>query len=135
MNKVTPEQIHVFRRRRLLTALGSIVILLIGFVIGLVLLRYEPMPMSILSLIFVWFGVLALKAACFRCPICGHPITDQGGGPGRPGTFGTRCDKCDVSFQGEAYLTAESHCSPWLLVLAISLFVLIGGFWLFMVFL
>ena|ERR1035437_2273384 len=140
MTKATPAQIRVFRRRRLVTILGSIGILILGFLIGLILLalsasrkHHVPMPLSIVSVIFVWLGVSVLKSAYFRCPICGHPIPNQGGGSARSGTFGTRCDKCDVSFQGEAFLTAERRCSPWLLVLAISLFVLIGGFWLFMV--
>lgn len=140
MTIATPEQIRVFRRRRMLVMLGCVVVFILGFLLGLILLGFSshrknhvPTILSAGGLIFIWLGVSVLKFAFFRCPICGHPIPNQGGGPGRPGAFGTRCDKCDVSFSGEAFLTGERRCSPWLLVLAISLLVLIGGFWLLMV--
>ena len=105
MTKATPEQVRVFRRRRLLTMLGSIVIFILGFLLGVILLGLSasrkhtvPMSLSLVSLIFIWLGISVLKSAYFRCPICGHPIPNRGGGSARSGTFGTRCDKCDVDF-------------------------------------
>ena len=139
MTKATPEQIRVFRHRRMLVMLGCGVVFILGFLLGMILLglsahhKYDvPMILSASPLIFIWLGILVLKSAFFRCPICGHPIPNQGGGPGRPGTFGTRCDKCDVSFQGEAF-AANGRRAFWLFVVAISLLILIGGFWLLMV--
>jgi hypothetical protein len=102
MTKATPEQVRVFRRRRLIVTLGSIGIFLLGSLLGLILLglsasrKYHvPMILSAGSLVFVWLGISALKAAFCRCPICDHPISNRGRGSG---TFATHCDKCDVDF-------------------------------------
>jgi len=131
MTEATPEQVRVFRRRRLIVTLGSIGIFLLGGLLGLILIglsasrKYHlPMDLSAGSLVFVWLGISALKAAFRRCPICDHRLPK----------FATRCYECNVSFQGEAkaqHLVAGAHPAFWWFVVAISVLAIIGVFWLF----
>ena len=77
--------------------LGTVGIFLAGFLVAVISLRYS-LGLSACAVILIWPGAIAWKSAWMRCPICGHLIAKQSGGPGRGNTFGTWCEKCHVDF-------------------------------------
>ena len=104
MPKATPEQIRIFRHRRLWLILGSIGILLGGFLLMVGLLSLSAINKDGKVALSVGFGTVLLaglsmmvfKFMYFRCPICDHPIP---GVATRRGTMlGHRCNHCDIDF-------------------------------------
>jgi hypothetical protein len=104
MTKATPEQIRVFRHRRLLVILGSIGILLGGFLLMIGLLSLDAVNKNGKVAIGVCFGTVLLiglgmtifKVTYFRCPVCGHSIPSVATRIGL--MLGHRCNHCDIDF-------------------------------------
>jgi len=105
MTKATPEQIRVFRHRRWVVVLGSIGILLLGFLLMVGLLSLDAVNTDGRVAIVVGFSTVLLTGivgnvfwfTCFRCPICNHPIP-AGYAPGAGWVLGSSCKRCDVDF-------------------------------------
>jgi hypothetical protein len=107
MTKATPEQIRLFRHRRMVLIFGIIGILVAGFLLMVSLLSLSALNRNGKVAIVVGFstvlltgiGMTIFKFMYYRCPICGHPIPSRAIGPrGRGITIGSRCDKCEVDF-------------------------------------
>ena len=102
MKIATPEQKRIFRRRRMVATLGIIGIVILGFILAMSLLvtyahykRDMPFIVGVGVLLLTWLGCFLLRLKIFRCPICGQPISNR---YANGGTFGRRCEKCDVDF-------------------------------------
>ena len=106
MKKATPDQIRVFRHRRLVGFLGSIGILLLGFLLMVGLLSLDAVNKDGRVAVFVGFSIVPLtwivgivfSNNSFRCPICNHPIPSAGYAPGVGFLIGSHCKRCDVDF-------------------------------------
>ena len=104
MTKATPEQIRVFRHRRLLVILGSIGILLGGFLFMVGLLSLDAVHANGKVAIVVGFGTVLLTGISamvfnfmyFCCPVCGHSIPSVA--TGRGVKLGNCCNHCDIDF-------------------------------------
>ena len=104
MTKATPEQIRVFRHRRLLVILSNIGILLGGFLLMVGLLNFDAVHKDghlaiVVGFSTVIFTVIVAKVFTFlyfRCPVCSHSIPSVV--TGRGVIFGHRCNHCDVDF-------------------------------------
>ena len=104
MNIATPEQKHIFRRRRVLATLGIIGIGIGGLFLLMGLFIYKrDMSFVIVFGTMLVTGLVSFlcRLMIFRCPICGRPISNRyaANSPfGNRNTFGTRCEKCDFDF-------------------------------------
>jgi hypothetical protein len=104
MTKATPEQIRVFRHRRLLVILGSIGILLGGFSLMVGLLNFDSIHkdghvaivVSLSAVIFTAIVAKVFQVLYFRCPVCSHSIPDVV--TDSAVMFGHRCNHCDIDF-------------------------------------
>jgi hypothetical protein len=109
MTKATPDQIRVFRHRRLVTTLVILGLVLGGFlsVIGLLNLdvvnRNGQVAVAVCcsTILLMWIvAPLVFTSLYFRCPMCGHCIpsvavrTPRGVGI----WLGHRCNHCDIDF-------------------------------------
>jgi hypothetical protein len=104
MTKATPDQIRVFRHRRLFVILASVGILVAGFILMASLMSLKMVHQNIVAVLFVGIGTVLLmclggamiQRTYFRCPICSRRIPSVGYIDGV--ALGSRCKSCDVDF-------------------------------------
>jgi len=105
MTTPTPEQIRIFRRRRMTVILTGIAIVVAIFVVMAGLLSLKMVHQNLAAVLFVGIGIPLLgwivgevfTRKYFRCPICGRRIrcevSAQNGA-----VLGSRCKECNVDF-------------------------------------
>ena len=104
MTKATPDQIRVFRHRRLIVILASIVILVAGFILMTSLMSLKIVHQNIAAVLFVGIGTVLLmclggvmiRRTYFRCPICSRRIPNVSYFDGV--ALGSCCKSCDVDY-------------------------------------
>jgi uncharacterized membrane protein len=97
MAKGTPEQIRVYRHRRMMMFIGLLCIMIAWLPSVSFLLNHThdgkvAIVVCFGSVILAWIGMMTFKYLYFRCPVCGEPFPYQRYG------IPNHCKKCETDF-------------------------------------
>jgi Na+/melibiose symporter-like transporter len=97
MTKATPEQIRVYRHRRIMMFIGFLCIVIawvpsVSFLLNHTHNGKVAIAVCFGSVILASIGMMTFKYLYFRCPVCGEPFPYQCYG------IPNHCKKCETDF-------------------------------------
>jgi len=97
MTKAKPEQIRVFRHRRMMWIVGILCIMVawlpsVSFLLNHVHDGRIAIAVGFGSLILAWIGMVTFNYLYFRCPVCSQPFPYQRYG------IPNHCKKCETDY-------------------------------------